>query len=66
MIAYYKLFDLLKRRKISIEELRLNIQASSATMAKLSHHKNVSLDVIDRICSNLQCQPGDIMEFMEE
>lgn len=62
MIAYYKLFDQLKRKDITIEELRIAIGASSATMSKLRQNKQVSLDVIQRVCDYLQCQPGDIME----
>lgn len=62
MIVYYKLFDLLNRKHITTEELRIKIQASSATMSKLRQNKKVSLDVIERICDTLKCQPGDIME----
>ena len=63
MIKYYKLFDILRRNNMTIEQLRIDIQASSATMTKLRKNENVSIDVIDRICDRLECQPGDIMEF---
>lgn len=63
MIKYYKLLDLLNRKEISKEDLRLKIGISSATMAKISKHQYVSLEVIDKICSVLHCQPGDIMEY---
>ncbi|HHQ5518325.1 TPA: helix-turn-helix domain-containing protein, partial [Clostridioides difficile] len=58
--------DLLNRRGITKEELRLKIGASSTTIAKLSSNKNVSLDVIDKICKALNCQPGDIMEYEDD
>jgi DNA-binding Xre family transcriptional regulator len=48
---------------MTVEQLRTDIQASSATMTKLRKNENVSIDVIDRICDRLECQPGDIMEF---
>ncbi|MFL8492713.1 helix-turn-helix domain-containing protein, partial [Clostridioides difficile] len=60
------LIDLLNRRGITKEELRLKIGASSTTIAKLSSNKNVSLDVIDKICKALNCQPGDIMEYEDD
>lgn len=63
MITYYKLFDVLKRRQMTVEQLRIDIQASSSTMTKLRKNQNVSIDVIDRICDRLDCQPGDLMEF---
>lgn len=62
MIVYYKLFDILKRRHITVEQLRVAIGASSSTMSKLRQNKQVSLDVIQRICDFLNCQPGEIME----
>lgn len=62
MIVFYRLFDQLNRKNITVEELRISIGASSATMSKLRQNKLVSLDVIQRICDFLECQPGDIME----
>lgn len=65
-IKYYKLLDLLNRSEISKEDLRLKISVSSATMAKIAKHQFVSLDVIDKICNVLHCQPGDIMEHVPD
>ena len=65
-IKYYKLLDLLNRSNIAKEELRVKIEVSSATMAKLSKNQPVSLDVIDKICATLNCQPGDILEYIAE
>lgn len=64
MIKYYKLLDVLNRRSMTKEELRQQISISSATMSKISSHKPVSLEVIDKICDALNCQPGDIIEFV--
>lgn len=66
MIKYYKLLDLLNRKEIGKEELRQRIGISSATIAKLSKHEYVSLEVIDKICNALNCQPADIMEFIPD
>ena len=62
-IKFYKLLDLLNRKNITKEELRIAISASSATISKLSKNEKVSLDVIEKICNYLDCQPGDIMEI---
>lgn len=64
MIKYYKLLDILNRRSMTKEDLRQQIGISSATMSKISAHKTVSLDVIDKICCALNCQPGDIIEYV--
>ncbi|MGE7824133.1 helix-turn-helix domain-containing protein [Paenibacillus sp. NPDC093718] len=39
---------------------------SSATMAKLNTNEYVSLEVIDKLCSALGCQPGDLLEHIAE
>lgn len=65
-IKYYKLLDRLNRSEISKEDLRLKIGVSSATMAKIAKNQFVSLDVIDKICNVLHCQPGDIMEHVPD
>jgi len=63
-LKYYKLLDILNKRSISKGELQKMINTSSATIAKLSAHEYVSLDIIDKICDVLQVQPGDIMEHL--
>lgn len=65
-IKYYKLLDRLNRLEISKEDLRLKIGVSSATLAKLSKNQYVSLEVIDKICNVLHCQPGDILEYVPD
>ena len=65
-IKYYKLLDLLNRNGIGKTELRKKIDISSATLAKISKHEYVSLEVIDKICKVLDCQPGDILEYQPD
>lgn len=65
-IKYYKLLDLLNRRDMTKEELRIKIGVSSATMSKISSQKYVSLEVIDKICEALEIQPGDILEYVSD
>lgn len=65
-IKYYKLLDLLNRKGIGKTELRKKIDISSSTLAKISKHKYVSLEVIDKICKVLECQLGDILEYQPD
>lgn len=39
---------------------------SPNTIAKLTKGENVETSVIDKICIFLECQPGDIMEVVEQ
>jgi len=62
-IKYDGLFQLLRERKISKTELRRRLGLSSATIAKLAKNEPVSLKVIEDICKELACQPGDILHY---
>lgn len=66
MIKYYKLNKLLKDRGINWKEIRIMLNMSSGTVAKINKNQMVSLEVIDRLCDYLEVQPGDIMEFVAE
>ena len=66
MIKYYKLLDVLNRREMTKEELRIKLNLSSATIAKISKNEFISLRVIHDICKFFNCQPGDIMEYVPD
>ncbi len=66
MIKYYKLLDVLNRREMTKEELRIKLNLSSATIAKISKNEFISLRVVNDICKFLNCQPGDIMEYVPD
>lgn len=65
-IKYYKMLDLMNRKNMGKEELRKKIQVSPATMAKISKNEYISLEVINKICAVLNCQPGDILEYVPD
>ena len=62
-IRYYRLFDILQRRKLKKTDLLHLTNISSPTLAKLSKGETVTTEVIEKICNALDVQPGDIMEF---
>ena len=39
---------------------------TSTTLARLSKNQTVNIEIIDRICCALHCQPGDLMEYVED
>lgn len=61
-IKYYRLFDVLTRRGLKKTDLIELAHISAPTLAKLSKGSTVTTEVIDRICTALNVQPGDIME----
>lgn len=65
MIMYAKLAQILKERNMQWKDL-CNVGLSINTPAKFSHNRTMNTDNIDRICSYLKVQTGDIMEWISE
>lgn len=66
MISYKPFQKLLIDREIKKQDLLKMTGISSATMAKLNTNEYVSLEVIDKLCTALGCQPGDLLEYLED
>ncbi|MDQ0721073.1 putative transcriptional regulator [Paenibacillus sp. W4I10] len=66
MISYKPFQKLLIDREIKKQDLLKMTGISSATMAKLNTNEYVSLEVIDKLCTALGCQPGDLLEHIED
>lgn len=65
-ISYNKLWKLLIDKKMSKAELRKAIGIAPNTMTKLNNNDQVTLTILYRICSALNVNIGDIMEFVFE
>ena len=60
---YKKLWHLLLDRNMNKSDLQRQAGISWAAIGKLSRDENVSTEILCRICSNLQCEMSDIVEF---
>ena len=63
---FKKLWKMLIDKDMIKKDLRLQTGFSTTTMSKLSKDENVSMDVIEKICTVLNCDVGDIMEFVPD
>ena len=63
-VSYKKLWKLLIDRDMKKKDLQLAAGLSSTTIAKLSNHENVSMDVLIKVCTILSVDIGDIMELV--
>lgn len=63
---YNNLWKRLIDKGMNKTQLREAVGIGTATLAKLSANEKVSLDVIEKLCKLLNCQPGDIMEYIPE
>lgn len=62
-ISYNKLWKLLIDKGTNKTKLRDATHMSSSTMAKLGNNQPVALPVLEKICAELECDIGDVMEF---
>ena len=65
-ISYNKLWKLIIDRGINKSELRELTGIGTNTLAKLSKNQLVSMDVLLKICSRLDCDISDICEFVKD
>ena len=56
------------RRKMSLNELaeRVNITPANLSILKTGKAKAIRFSTLSAICRALDCQPGDILEYIPE
>lgn len=59
---------MLAKRKMSVTELseKIGITIANVSVLKNGKAKAVRLDTLNKICKALDCQPGDILEYVPE
>ncbi len=56
------------KRKISLNELaeRVGITVSNLSILKTNKAKAIRFSTLEAICKELDCQPADILEYVNE
>ena len=59
---------MMAKRKISSNELAEIIEITPANLSilKTGKAKAIRFSTLDKLCEALKCQPGDILEFVQE
>lgn len=59
---------MMAKRKISLTELAQRIDISPANLSVLKNNKAraIRFSTLMALCHELQCQPGDILEFIDD
>lgn len=65
-VSYNKLWKLLIDKNMKKKELGEAAGISNSLIAKMGKNENVTVDVLVRICSALNCGIDDIMELVPE
>ncbi|WP_324665509.1 helix-turn-helix transcriptional regulator [Dehalococcoides mccartyi] len=65
-ISYNKLWKLLIDKNMKKKDLQHLSGVSSATISKLGRNENVNTEILQKICTALDCDICDIMEMKTE
>ncbi len=65
-VSYNKLWKLLVDKKMSKADLRKAARIAPNTMTKMSRDEEVSLAILGKICSTLNTNIGDIIDFIPD
>lgn len=65
-VSFKKLWVLCAEKEMSKAELRKKAGLSSATFTRLRKNEEVNLSVILKIADVLDCNAGDMMDFIKE
>ena len=59
---------MLAKRKMSVTELsaRVGITTANISILQYGKAKAIKLSTLNSICKALNCQPGDILEYVED
>ncbi len=63
-ISYDKLWKLLIDKKMNKTQLKEEAGISTNVVAKLGKNESISLESIEKICTALNCNIGDIVKFI--
>lgn len=59
---------MLAKRKMSVTELseKVGITIANMSILKNGKAKAIKVDTLNKVCKVLECQPGDILEYVED
>lgn len=65
-VSYKKLWKLLIDKDMMKKDLQVKAQISWASVTKMSQNKNVSMDILLKVCESLNCGIEDVVEFVPD
>jgi putative transcriptional regulator len=68
MAIAVRLDDLLHERRMTLTELaeRIGITLANLSILKTGKARAIRFSTLEAICSTLDCQPGDLLEYRAE
>lgn len=63
-VSYNKLWKLMIDKNMNKTQLKNEAHLSTNVIAKLGKNEKVSIDTLSKICEVMQCNIGDIVDFV--
>ena len=65
-LSYKPLWILLVKKDMKKKDLMEAARLSPTIVARMSKNKPIHGSTLERICAALQCQPGDVIEYLPD
>lgn len=65
-IVYDKLLSLMECRGLTTYRIRKDKIISESTLQNIREGKRITTDAVAALCGALNCQPGDILEYVPD
>ena len=65
-IVYTKLLNLLEEHGLTTYKIRKEKIISESTLQNIREGKRITTDSIAALCEALNCQPGDLLEYVPD
>lgn len=66
MFTYSPLWKTLIDKNLNKTKLQQKIKCSSSTITAMGKNEFVSMDILNRICENLDCKIENVIEYKKE
>lgn len=66
MLKFDKAFDLMKEKGLTTYKIRKEKIIGENALTAMRNNQNINSINIDRLCKALDCQPGDLMEYVSD
>lgn len=65
-IKYDKLLQMMRKKGLTTYKIRKENIISQSALTAIKNGKSVTTDTIAKLCKALNCQPGDVLEYVDE
>lgn len=65
-IIYDKLLALMESKGLTTYKIRKEKIISESTLQNIREGKRITTDAVAALCGALHCQPGDILEYVQD